>query len=791
MIRILLLCCLTLAVQAATIIYTADNGIIANPERGYWAFNSNNFGSQGLPSPLSDMTTYLSGLRTSRGVTTVVCTYGLSQWKTTAQLPQNVIDLVDADFATARANGFKLIPRFNYCLSSWDVLGVFPPPPGWDATPAIMVGHLAQFKPIFVKNVDVMALGGLGMYGFWGEQWGTENTSNINGRYADANDNTRQIFAAMLDAVPRNRMILMRYMPTVRQLLGDAPCPESEAFTGTDRSRVGHYNDCFLAEGSSEFNADEGPWSYTSVQGSYTPDLAVDMSCASGYTDQLVIDNLDKQHFDFASLDNGNLSGVTLGIIDRNVGCRYRLVAATIPDAVKPGNTMSLSIDVTNDGYGNIFNARNIEIVLRNQSGGAKYILNVIGDDTVRGNRLYLPRSHETKTLSMTGGIPAEMPEGNYDVIINLPDPYPSIHDRPEYSIHLANTGVWETATGYNMLNHAVQVSSSAMGTVYSGADWFGLNGVTPPSTPTITTQPANQSVAVGATAIFSVTATGTPAPTYQWQKNNTNINSATGANYTTPATISGDNGATYRCVVTNSAGTATSTSATLTVTAVVVVVPPTPAAPAVSVAGTATPTLSGTSVAGATINIYDGATLIGTVTANGSGAWTFSPTLTPGTHQITTTATNSAGTSAASPAISVVIPSTTTAPTVTTQPVNQSVASGATATFSVTATGTPAPTYQWQRNNANVASATSASYTTPATVIGDNGATYRCVVTNSAGTVTSTSATLSVTAVPAPTPAPVTSSSNGKSCGMGSLAALGALLGFVVLLVLRCWEQR
>jgi hypothetical protein len=454
--------------HAATITYTADTGVIANPERGYWAFNSNNFGSQGLPSPLSGMLSYLNSQRQNFGMTTIVPTYGLSAWKTAAQLPQNVLDLVDADFATARAHGYKLIPRFSYCE----------PGSPTDATPSIIVGHLKQLKPLFAKNTDVMALGGLGMYGYWGEQWGTANSTGR--RMFEANDNTRAIFAGMLDAVPQNRMILMRYTWTIRQLIGDQPCPESEAFTGTPRSRVGHYNDCFLVEGSSENDMDEGPWSYTSVQGSYTPDLAVDMSCASGYTCQLVIDNLDKQHFDFASLDNGTLSGECLRELYKKVGYRYRLVGATIADQVKPGNAFAMTIDITNDGYGGIFNARKIEIILRSQSTGTKYVLDIIGDDTIRYNRLYLPKSHETKTWNITGGIRPSMPTGNYDVLLNLPDPYPSIHDRPEYSIHLANTNVWEASTGYNKLNHTLQVSQSAAGTVYTGSAWFTKPGDTP-----------------------------------------------------------------------------------------------------------------------------------------------------------------------------------------------------------------------------------------------------------------------------------------------------------------------
>jgi Immunoglobulin domain len=106
----------------------------------------------------------------------------------------------------------------------------------------------------------------------------------------------------------------------------------------------------------------------------------------------------------------------------------------------------------------------------------------------------------------------------------------------------------------------------------------------------------------------------------------------------------------------------------------------------------------------------------------------------------------NSVG-SATSSAATLTVNAASTAPTITTQPTNQAVTVGQTATFSVTATGSPAPTYQWQKNNANIAGATSASYTTPATALADSGATFRVVVSNSAGSATSNAATLTVTA--------------------------------------------
>jgi hypothetical protein len=68
-----------------------------------------------------------------------------------------------------------------------------------------------------------------------------------------------------------------------------------------------------------------------------------------------------------------------------------------------------------------------------------------------------------------------------------------------------------------------------------------------------------------------------------------------------------------------------------------------------------------------------------------------------------------------------------------------------------VVAAGTAPLSYQWQKNGVNIAGATSAGYTTPATVTSDSGSTFDVVVTNTAGTVTSSTATLTVNPAPAP----------------------------------------
>ncbi len=87
------------------------------------------------------------------------------------------------------------------------------------------------------------------------------------------------------------------------------------------------------------------------------------------------------------------------------------------------------------------------------------------------------------------------------------------------------------------------------------------------PTAPQITTQPANQQVSAGQSATFGVVATGTAPLQYQWRKDGSAIAGATDSGYTTPATVSTDNGASFTVVVTNAAGSITSNPATLTVT--------------------------------------------------------------------------------------------------------------------------------------------------------------------------------------------------------------------------------
>jgi hypothetical protein len=129
-----------------------------------------------------------------------------------------------------------------------------------------------------------------------------------------------------------------------------------------------------------------------------------------------------------------------------------------------------------------------------------------------------------------------------------------------------ANTVYWIAVDGY-----AAESGVVAMALTFTPT---GTNSV-----PLFTAHPGSTSANAGATVQFTATATGSPTPTYQWQRlavgsgswvNLANAGSYSGVTTTTlslSAVTSGMSGDQFRCVATNSSGSATSNAATLTVT--------------------------------------------------------------------------------------------------------------------------------------------------------------------------------------------------------------------------------
>ena len=277
---------------------------------------------------------------------------------------------------------------------------------------------------------------------------------------------------------------------------------------------------------------------------------------------------------------------------------------------------------------------------------------------------------------------------------------------------------------------------------------------------PAITTQPVNKTVTAPATATFMVSATGNPAPSYQWYQEAqgagifTAISGATSASYTTPVTGLSNNGTLYECVVSNDIASATSSTAILTVNAAPSITTQ-PINAIVTAPATATFTVSATGNPAPSYQWYQQASGAGSFTAisgaTGASYTTTATALSNSGTQYECIVTNSIGKVTSSPATMTV----STVPVISTQPVNMTVTAPATATFSVAATGTPAPTYQWYQKASGastftaIGGATSTTYTTAATALSNNGTLYECIASNAAGSITSNTVNLSVNVAP------------------------------------------
>jgi hypothetical protein len=270
---------------------------------------------------------------------------------------------------------------------------------------------------------------------------------------------------------------------------------------------------------------------------------------------------------------------------------------------------------------------------------------------------------------------------------------------------------------------------------------------------PSISAQPQSQTVTAPATATFSVTATGTAPLSYQWNKNGAVISGATSSTYTTPATTTGANGASFTVTVTNNFGSITSSLAILTVNPAPtmnsspvgpVLIGGQPQSQMVIAPGSAT--FSATAIGTAPITYQwnkNGAPISGATSASYTTPQTTSA---DNGASFTVTVTNNVNGFTSAPA-TLTVTSATVAPNFAVQPVNTYVQQGNTAYFYVIATGTAPLSYQWNKNGTPISGATDASYTTPPTSSADNNAQFTVTVTNGAGSLTGGQAgTLTVT---------------------------------------------
>jgi invasion protein IalB len=301
-----------------------------------------------------------------------------------------------------------------------------------------------------------------------------------------------------------------------------------------------------------------------------------------------------------------------------------------------------------------------------------------------------------------------------------------------------ASSLVLNAVTSANAGNYTVVISNSA-GSITSAAATLTVNPAV--VAPSITQQPVSQTVAAGNNVTFNVTATGTAPLSYQWRKDGVNLAGATSASLTLSAVTSANAGS-YTVVISNTAGSITSAAATLTVTSATVApsITQQPVSQTVTAGNNVTFSVTATGTAPLTYQWrLNGVNITGATGAS----LTLSAVTTANAGSYTVVISNAAG-SVTSAAATLTVNPTVVAPSITQQPVSQTVTAGNNVTFSVTATGTAPLSYQWRKNGVNITGATSATLTLSA-VTTNNAGSYTVVVRNPAGSVTSSAATLTV----------------------------------------------
>jgi len=194
--------------SAAIRVYAPVDGDVPNPERGFFRqFTPFWLGTQRLP--LDDLT--LAAMR-AEGLSVVRAYFVIDEFLT-APLSQTALDEIDAAFFAVRRAGLKIVPRFAYN---------FPTNADYqrarDAPLERVLGHIDQLTPVLIANADVIAFMEAGFVGAWGE-W----HSSANGLVeADRSLNSRSeaILARLLAALPRTRMVALRYPFHKQQLFG-------------------------------------------------------------------------------------------------------------------------------------------------------------------------------------------------------------------------------------------------------------------------------------------------------------------------------------------------------------------------------------------------------------------------------------------------------------------------------------------------------------------------------------------------------------------------------------------
>ena len=431
--------------QGNTITFTESDEIFANPERGLYLqtyYTSADLNSKANASIIN------YNRKSPAKISLYLHSYYLTDYME-SDIPQAFLDRLEANMNALREGGAKAVLRFSY---KSDVNNA-----PYDASPEWIHKHIDQLSPYLKKHADVILCVQCGFIGVWGEWYYTSNFKMNPQKDADYEPRW-EVLEHLLNALPEDRQVALRTPMFKRRYLkmrGDSlssPISAEEAYQSTYKARICGHNDCFVSSSN-----DVGTYSSPKDRDFWAEDTKYTFmggeTCekASQSKGENAVSEMEKYHWTY--LNNGYREEVTnmwrgdgtMDIIARRLGYRFVLDKAVLTPSPKVGQEYKAYFVLRNVGFAAPNNKRDVELIFVDAASGKKYVY----PQTAADPRFWLPEEEHTFTLACTL---ADMTPGQYKLYLNLPDPYPSIHDDPRFSIRLANKNMWDEATGYNYI---------------------------------------------------------------------------------------------------------------------------------------------------------------------------------------------------------------------------------------------------------------------------------------------------------------------------------------------------
>ncbi|MBR1706035.1 MAG: DUF4832 domain-containing protein [Bacteroidales bacterium] len=427
--------------------YVEDTDNFCNPERGLYVPNIFYFRNGRVPSPSTPAA--LRNIRRS-GKTFSYSEFYIMEF-VDKDLSEEALQSIRSTLEAHRTAGVKTIVRFAYSD------GYAESDHPWDATLVQTLRHVEQLKPLFQEYADIIYVVQYGFVGSWGEGYYTDNYG-MNPRTDEDYKPRRALMAALLDAVPVSRQVAVRYAGYKRGILGTTladTITAATAFGPGDIARVAAFNDCFVSSsddvGTYKSSADREMWAaetnYVSMGGETCDAPTAYCNCLSTY------ENLEKYHWTYLNeaynkkTHNVWASEGCYDDIVKRLGYRFVLLGAAFDGDFRAGASWTLRLHFKNVGFASLINRRPLVWVLSNAADPSERYEIVSPKDPRewKGGHTY----EYAETLSLPAGLKAGQ---TYRVSLWMPDEAETLHDDPEFAVRLANEGVWDEATGLNVL---------------------------------------------------------------------------------------------------------------------------------------------------------------------------------------------------------------------------------------------------------------------------------------------------------------------------------------------------